>query len=96
MGTVYKPRKSFVVVCVVSLGKMQDGRIHLPDSAIEGKQYIVHAIGPDVKDLNIGDKVLMQGNQGSEWGYMPGTREFIVIDERNVVLVFEDKPEIVT
>lgn len=96
MTTIYKPRKSFVVIRVVSLGKSKDGRIHLPDSAIEGKQYVVHAIGPDVKDLHVGDTVLMQGNQNEDWGYMPGTREFLVIDERNVVLIFEDKPEIVT
>lgn len=80
--TNYIPRNNFVLCEIVPLQTL----LAMPDIAAEGKGNIVKAIGPQVKDLEIGDQVMIIGAQGVAWSFLPGTRKLFIINEENVVL----------
>jgi NADPH:quinone reductase-like Zn-dependent oxidoreductase len=60
---------------------------------MEGKEFYVEGIGPDVKHLKPGDRVLMTGKQGTDWSYIPGFTNLLIIREGNIGLVLEPLPE---
>lgn len=82
-------RNDTVLVRIVDIGKM--GNIALPDTAVEGKQFFVHAVGPLVKDLEPGDEVLMLGRKNDTYWELPFGRDMIVIKQENVVLKMKRK-----
>lgn len=84
----YRCRGDFVLVRVVDLGEC-DG-IALPDQAAEGKEFHVVSVGPEVKDLEPNDRVLMIGSKNTHYYEVPGQRGLIIIREEHCVLV--DRP----
>lgn len=65
----------------------------MPDIAQEGKQYVVDAVGPDVKRLKVGDKVLVSGFQGQHWDFLPGFSDLFIVSEKDVPLTYEEVAE---
>lgn len=65
----------------------------MPDISQEGKQYVIEAVGPDVKRLKPGDKVLVSGVQDVHWSFLPGYSDLFIIGEKDVPLTYEDVPE---
>ena len=85
----FKPRNDFALIRVTQLGSV--GGIAVPDTAVQGKQFTVEAVGPKVEDLMVGDKVLMVGSQQTgDWSFLPNHRDLIIIREANIVLVYGD------
>ena len=84
-----QPRNDYVLVEIKNIGETGAG-IKLPQNAIEGKEFIVKAVGPAVVDLEPGDKVLMIGHQGTNYYPLPGRHDLIVIRQECVVLKFGD------
>ena len=84
-----KPRNDFALIRVIMLDTNERG-IAIPQGSMEGKQYLVEAIGPKVEGLKVGDRVLMVGQMGEDWGYLPGTKELLVLKESNVVLIYAE------
>lgn len=81
----WQPRNDSVLVRIIDLSVTPTG-IQLPDASIEGKEFLVEAIGPTVKDLEPGDKVLMLGKQGVEFFPLPNSKNLIVLKQEYVVL----------
>ena len=85
---VYRPRGDFVLIRIVELGQTVSG-IAMPQTAVQGKEFQVVAIGPQVDDLMEGDKVLMIGKLNTDYFALPNSKELIVIKQEYVVLVVE-------
>ena len=82
------PRNDFVLVRIVQLKEV--GGLAMPDIAIQGKCFVVVAVGPDVKDLEPGDRVLMIGSEGVHYYPLPSSKDLLVIKQDHVVLVYAE------
>lgn len=93
MAEMIRPRLDFVLVRIVERGHTTKG-IAVASKSQEGKRYYVDAIGPDVEDIKVGDRILMNGANGTDWGYLPNDPQYIIIRQSNIPLVYEEIPEI--
>lgn len=84
-----RPRNDNVLVRIVEIGQ-NDAGIAIPQISIQGKEFRVVAVGKNVVDLEPGLKVLMIGRQGTEYFPLPNSTDLIIIDQKNVVLVYEE------
>ena len=82
------PRNDYCVVRVKKRDVGPDG-VELPDSSLEGKDFVIEAVGVDVDNLKKGDKVLMVGSKGEDWAFIPRSNELLVIKEANIVGVWK-------
>jgi NADPH:quinone reductase-like Zn-dependent oxidoreductase len=84
------PRGSRVLIKM----RMRDeiNGVRVPERSVEAKVFTVVAIGPKVEHLNVGDRVMMTGQQKVDWDYLPGSHEMLIIDEANVLCVLNDVP----
>lgn len=86
------PRHTKVIVQAHVIDNVQG--IALSSKSIESKKFVVYAVGPEVKDLAVGDHVMMTGQEKVDWSWLPGFSEekLLIIDEANVLLVYKPKP----
>ena len=89
MKPQYYPRNDYCVIQVNEIGETPSG-IAMPDYSVQGKEFIVVAMGNSVEDLDIGDRVLMLGNQGVTYFPLPNSKNLIVIKQEHIVLVIEE------
>lgn len=83
--SVWHPRNDHVLVRVEK--KDPGDGIALPDTSIEGKRFVVVAVGPDVENLEPGDDVMMCGNLNKDYWEVPGEKNLLIIKQENVLLV---------
>jgi len=86
----FKCRNDFVLIRVVDVG-MSEGGVAIPQISIQGKEFHVEAVGPDVNELEVGDKVMMIGKQWNEYYPLPNCKDLLVIKQEFIVLVLEEK-----
>lgn len=85
----FRPRLDYVIIQIVDVGETESG-IALPQVSVQGKQFVVKAIGPDVKaDFKVGDFVLMLGSKNITYFEIPTAKDLIVIKQEFIVLVIE-------
>lgn len=89
MSIVYTPRNDYVLVQRVQLGKTPSG-IAVSSASIEGFEHIVTAMGPEVKELALGDKVLVIGEMGKDYAFIPNSNTIFLTKEKNVVMIYDD------
>lgn len=82
------PRNDFVVVKVNTVDKVKG--IAVPQNSLQGQEYVVVRVGPKVENLNVGDKVLLTGREGSDWSFIPNFDKLLIIKEGNILLVFKE------
>jgi co-chaperonin GroES (HSP10) len=92
MAIRYRPRNNKVIIRIVDVG-VSKGGVALPDQASEGKAYIVEAVGPDVDNLEVGDRVLMVGKINEDYTFLPREKSLIIIAESNVLLIIEEEDQ---
>ena len=85
------PRNDWCLVLMVQLEKVES--LHMPQSAIQGKEFIIEAVGPKVEGLKKGDMVLMAGKIGVDYYPLPNSPNLLVIRQEHVVLVFGEGVE---
>ncbi len=90
VDSMIQPRNDMVLVRIVAKGKTLSG-IAMPDTAMEGNDFIVAAVGPAVKDLEIGERVMVIGRRGYEWDVIPGEKDLFLIKETNVPMVYREE-----
>lgn len=82
------PRNDYVVFKRHQRGTTLKG-IHMPDKSLEGIDHVVIAIGPKVEKLAIGDKVLILGKLGEDYGELPNQKGLYLTKCNNVAVIFE-------
>jgi len=87
---IFVPRNDIVLIRMVNVGMTKAG-IVMPDSSAQGKEMVVEAIGPDVKDLDINDKVLVVGKLGQDYDFIPQSKDLFAIKQANVLLIIREK-----
>ena len=90
MAKKVHPRNDYVLIKSITLGQTESG-IALPDQSIQGKKYVVEALGPKVEGLKVGDSILMVGTAGEDWAFLPGSKDLLIIKEQNCVLIYEEE-----
>ena len=88
MSKVYKPRNDFVIWRLVDKGMV--GKLHVPEASAQGKERIVVAVGPDIKDLKVGDKIYVIGQVGADVIGMPDESNLYICKQANVILIVEE------
>lgn len=78
-------RNDFVLLRVVDKGRVST--IITPQVSAQGKERIVLAVGPKVKDLAVGDSVFIIGSLGQDVVQLPNESDVYITKESNVVLV---------
>ena len=91
----YYPRNDFVIIQAIKRDTMPNSAIGIPQNSSWGEEYIVHAIGPKVENLKVGDKVMLIGSeQNGTMSRVPLTKDLIVTREENIIYTWEEIPEI--
>lgn len=88
----YLPRNDFVVVELKLRTQIQ--KLHVPEQSDEAKEWIVRAVGPDVKDdgmLRPGAVVQITGTVGEDIARLPREKGLFVTKQANIVLVEIDE-----
>jgi hypothetical protein len=85
----YLPRNDLVLVKVVNLGEVRG--VAMPDIAMQGKVYIVEAVGPKVEGLKQGDEVLIGGKANEDWAFLPSSKDLFITRQENVLLVVREE-----
>lgn len=89
MTVKYRPRNDMVLIRQVDHGKTKSG-IAIPQISIQGKGFFVEAVGPDVENLKVGDKVLMTGTLGGTYFEVPFDKDLMVMRQEFVILIVEE------
>lgn len=87
--TKYLPRSGFVLIRVKFIDTNEQG-VAVPQTSAEAKQYHVEAVGPGVKDVEVGDRVLMIGRPNEDYWQLPNSKDLILIKESCVAVVVKD------
>ena len=84
MATPIHPLADRIVAVREKAQSQTAAGLYIPDSAKEKPvAATIEAIGPDVKSLKIGEKVIFKEYQATE--YKIGTDEYIIIKEEDVL-----------
>ena len=59
-----RPRNDMVLIRMTEAGRNRAG-IHIPQIAVQSKLFYVEAVGPQVEDLEIGDRVQILAAEGA-------------------------------
>ncbi len=88
MAINYKPRGDFVLFRVTKRDKVFG--IAMPQQSEQSVERTIVAFGPDVKDLQVGDKVLVCGTIGESVIALPNEKDLLLTRQSNVFLVMEE------
>ena len=87
----YTPRNDWVLIRV-NVREQSDGGVSLPQTSVEGKDFIVEGIGPDVESLSPGDRVFICGPTDLKYYDVPREQGLILIKQEHVALTMEEEP----
>jgi hypothetical protein len=85
---VYQPRNDQVIIREHKRSIL-DG-LAMPDESIEGKVFIVEAIGPKVEGLKVGDKVWMSGLLNATYANLPCESDLLIMEQKYVLTTWEE------
>ena len=89
MSLAYIPRNDLVVIRVEVVNKI--GLVAVPERSKEGQKFYVHAVGPKVEGLKVGDRVIFGGSpQGGEVSWIPGAKGLMLTRQENILVVIEE------
>jgi len=88
-----KPRPRHDYVLLRCQAREDLGTLKMPQNSAEGKEWFVEAVGPDVEDLKVGERVEASGQPKVDFWFVPGYSDLIVIKERNVQIVYDPLPD---
>ena len=86
------PRNDGVIFERVKRGQTPSGII-MPDKSLVGVDHVVRAIGPKVEGLKVGDKVMVLGSIGADYGQLANKKGWFFTREANVAYIYEFDPE---
>lgn len=63
--------------------------LFMPEASLQGQQFIVKEVGPDVKSVSSGDVVFIKGTPGKDVGLLPNDGTLMVCKEENILVIME-------
>lgn len=91
MSCGLRPRNDFVLVREERVEEVRG--VAMPEVSAEGKRYVVVAMGKDVKELSVGESVILNGQLNVHWSYVPRHPDLIIVRQECVILVIESSPD---
>jgi len=96
----YRCRNDNVLIRCVKLDQTHAGLV-MPDTSVHGKEFHVVAKGPNVVDLEVGDKVLVtadakktdEGDLVVSYYPLPNDKDYFVVGQKYVALILWSKKE---
>lgn len=85
----YLPRSGFVLIRIKFIDTNEQG-VAVPQTSAEAKHYYVEAVGPGVKDVVEGDRVLMIGRPNEDYWHLPNSNDLILIKDSCVAVVVKE------
>jgi hypothetical protein len=91
----YTPRNDFVLVRLDKIDVNRAG-IAIPQRSAQSMKFFVVATGPDVKNLEVGDRIIIvaKENEGDYYP-LPNDNSLFAIRERFVAFTVQEKPEVI-
>lgn len=83
----YQMRNDQVLIKKVRVENVRG--LFMPEASMEGVQFVVQEVGPQVKDLQKGDVVFVKGTPGKDVGLLPNDSSLLVCPQENVLLVMQ-------
>lgn len=83
----YRMRNGNVLIKMVKVEQYKG--LFMPEASVQGKQFVIEEVGPDVKDLHKGDVVFVKGTPGKDIGTLPSDNNLLVAPQENVLLIME-------
>lgn len=88
----YKPRCDYVLIRLARADK-SDGGVVLPEATTEGHRWFVEDVGPDVEDLDVGERVDVMGQIGQDIAPLRGEKDLFLTKQTNVCLIIRESSE---
>lgn len=88
----YRPRNDYCIVRLETITENKFG-MAIPISSNEAKKWIIHAVGPDVKDIKPGDVVQLMGKVGEDLAVLPREKDLYISRQANILYVVEETPD---
>lgn len=85
----YIPRNDIVLLRKQKITARDSGLV-MPDQADEGWAVFVEAVGPKVKELKPGDRVMALASEAGGMARVHGERDLWITREDNIMLVLEN------
>ena len=86
----YRVRGDFLLCRIVTIDKV--GSLAMPQSSQEGRKFIVVGTGEKVKDVRVGERIIIAANPGEGSYYpIPNSNGLFVIKAEFAALVVEDE-----
>jgi len=81
-----RPRGEYVLLRLKRPGQTPTG-IAVPDDSVEGHTWFILAVGPQVGDLEPGQRVLIMGAVGQDIAHVPNQKDIYITKQQNILLV---------
>lgn len=88
----FVPRGPYCVIRVSHIDKNAAG-IALSQTSADAKQYHVESVGADVKDLKVGDRVLMVGKPREDYWDILGQYGLMLVKESAISLIVTESAD---
>lgn len=83
----YRCRNDMVLIRLVRLEAIRG--LIMPEASIQGHQYVIEEVGPNVEGLRKGDVVIPTGKIGIDIGPLPNDSKLYLTRQENVAVVME-------
>ena len=90
MSLTYKPRCDYVLVRLARADKSVGGVV-LPEVTQEGHRWYVEDVGPEVEDLEAGDRVDIIGQIGQDIAQIRNEKDLFQTKQSNVCLIIREE-----
>lgn len=84
----YTMRNDMVLIRKQPKGKVRG--LHMPAASAEGVDFFVEAFGPEVKNLEIGDQIMLMGSGEEKFYPVPGDTTLLVAQQKLVAYVITE------
>lgn len=86
----YNPRCDYVLVRLVRADKSVGGVV-LPEATTEGHHWYVEDVGPEVENLEAGERVDIMGQIGEDIAPLRGEKDLFLTKQSNVCLIIREE-----
>ncbi len=88
MSSEFFPRNDMTIVRKVKRSLIRG--LHMPERSAEGVDFFVVAKSPDVKNLEVGDHIMIAGKGDDSFFPVPGEPDLLIVPQHLIVYVIRN------